>query len=491
MLTVLGRSRNVCNGLTRRELIQAGGAGLFGVSLPQVLAAESVYPPGRPRAKSVLFVFLYGGPSQLETFDMKPDAASTIRGPFRAIASRTPDLRVCEHLPRLAAMSDKFCVVRTLNHPQNDHNGTHYIQTGHPLPPAQRGDANVDATEKDWPAFGSVVEYLDQRPGQPPRSFPSYVYLPKRNGHFAGYDLNGQYAGWLGRKYNALATNISKRDPRDNPYFRDCTDDQLDFRISGFESVPGMTVDRFHRRESLLAQFDAQRQLLDQSQAVRDYNSIHDRALSLLTSSDMAAAFDIRRESAPLRDRYGRNLFGQSLLMARRMIEAGARFATVVWDLPVRGDGAGGWDMHLGLERVMKNHLLPGFDQGFSALLDDLQDRGLLEETLVVAVGEMGRTPRFQNRGAQDGRDHWSYCFPCILAGAGIRGGIAYGRSDKDAAYPIDHPVTPEDLACTIFDTLGVDPHSHAIQDKQGRPMALVDGGQPLRELFGSREQRG
>jgi hypothetical protein len=432
----------------------------------------------------VLFVFLYGGPSQLETFDLKPDAPSTIRGPFRPVASRTPALRICEHLPRLASRSDRFCVIRTVNHTQNDHNGTHYIQTGHPLPPAQRGAANVDATEKDWPAFGSVIEYLDERSGKSSRLSPGYVYLPKRLGHFAGYDINGQYAGWLGRAYDGIATNIGKRHANDNPYFRDCTDQELDFRLPALEPVPEVTLHRFSRRETLRQQLDGQRRLLDQTPAVRDFSSLRTRAVSLLTSPQVEAAFDLRREPARLRDQYGRNLFGQSLLLGRRLIEAGTRFVTVAWDLAVRGDVMGSWDMHAGLERVMKAFLLPGLDRGLAALLDDMQTRGLLHETLVVAVGEMGRTPRFQNRGQKDGRDHWSYCFPCVLAGAGIRGGITFGRSDKDAAWPIDHPVSPEDLACTLFDALGIDPHG-VIQDKQGRPVALVEGGRPLRQLFG------
>jgi uncharacterized protein (DUF1501 family) len=217
---------------------------------------------------------------------------------------------------------------------------------------------------------------------------------------------------------------------------------------------------------------------------VRDFSSLRAGAVSLLTSANVGAAFEIRREPARLRSRYGRNLFGQSLLMGRRLIEAGSRFVTVAWDLPVRGDVEGGWDMHAGLERVMKNHLLPGLDQGLSALLEDLQQRGMLDETLVLAVGEIGRTPRFENRGRQNGRDHWSYCFPCLLAGGGSRGGLAFGRSDRDAAWPIDQPVSPEDLACTLYHALGLDPHAHLLRDKQGRPVPLVDGGRIVTDVF-------
>lgn len=483
MLSIFGRPQRTCQGWSRRQVLRAGGAGLFGTSLSPVLCAES-NGQRTGRAKSVLFLFLYGGPSQLETFDMKPDAAGSIRGPFAPIASRTPDLRICEYLPKLAACSDKYAVIRTVGHPQNDHNGTHYIQTGHPLPPADRGAANVDATDKDWPAFGSVIEYLDQRAaGGKSRIMPSYIYLPKRLGHFAGYDINGQYAGWLGPAYNGIATNIQKRAADDNPYFRDCTDDELDFRIQGLEPQPQLTLDRFARRESLREQFDIERRKLEFTAATRGFDSSRTQAVSLLSSPQIAEAFDLRREPDRLRNQYGRNLFGQSVLLGRRLIEAGARFVTVAWDLAVRGDVMGSWDMHAGLTPVMKQHLLPGLDHSLSALLADMESTGLLDETLVVAVGEMGRTPKFENRGQSDGRDHWSYCFPCLLAGAGVRGGVTYGKSDKDAAWPIENPVSCEDLASTIYEALGIDPHRF-IPDKLGRPVSLIEGGRALTELF-------
>lgn len=484
MLKVLGNPRQTCDGLTRRELLQIGGAGMLGMSLPQVLAAESHSSPLVARAKSVIFVFLYGGPSQLETFDMKPDAPSTIRGPFRPIASRTPGLRICEHLPKLADRSNKYCTVRTVNHPQNDHNGTHFIQTGRPMPPANRGADNVNATDHDGPAFGSVISYLDsQAAGGVAPPVPGYVYLPRLLGHFAGYDINGQYAGWLGKAYNPMATRIQKRDAADNPFFRNCTDEELDFRLNGLDLLPGITLDRLDQRRSLLSQLGDERRRFDQAAAVRNYDQLQQQVISMLSSPHIAEAFDIRREKSQLRDRYGRNLFGQSLLMGRRMIEAGTRFVTVAWDLAVRGDVCGSWDMHSCLEKVMKGHLLPGLDQGLSALLDDLEDRGLLDETLVFVAGEMGRTPKFQNRGAQDGRDHWTFCFPCLFAGAGVRGGITYGESDKDAAYPVTDAVSPADLAATIYERLGISPDLR-IPDAQGRPVALVEDGKSLREIF-------
>jgi len=487
VLKIQGRPQQVCNGLTRRNLLEVGGAGLFGLSLPQLLAAEagSKSSARSARAKSVMFLYLFGGPSQLETFDMKPDAPSTVHGPFNPIDSRTPGLRISEHLPQLAQRSDKYCVLRTLNHSQNDHNAAHYIQTGHPMPPAERGPANVNAAPNDWPAMGSVVEYLDRHAARgKAKTIPSYVYLPNRHGEIqlgGIYDRLGQYAGWLGPEYNAMATKIRKRKHLDNPYYRDCTEEELSFQFQGMAMDSGMTLDRLNRRQSLLEQFETGKRALTESSLLTNYDNVRQTVWEMLTSGKLGDALDIRQESDKLRDRYGRHLFGQSLIVGRRMIEAGARFVTVIWDMP---DGApSGWDSHEGLTPSLKNHLLPGLDQGFSALLDDMSESGLLDETLVVCVGEMGRTPKFENRGNADGRDHWSYCFPAVFAGAGIQGGTLYGKSDAHAAYPAEHPVSPEDLTATIFDALGIDPHSF-ITNKEGRPVPLANGGRVVNELF-------
>lgn len=490
MLKILGPHSRVCGGLSRRQFVEIGGAGLLGLTLPKLLAAEENPPEPRspqprstrPRARSVIFLYLFGGPSQLETFDLKPAAPDAIRGPFRPIASRTPDLVISEHLPRMAQISDRFCVLRTLGHSYNDHSTAgHYIQTGHPWHVPIGGGFN--ATDKDWPAMGSIIEFIDQRAEGPPRTIPSYVYLPNRLGHLQTYstklDRPGQYAGWLGRGYDALATDIRKRDDNDNPFYRPCADDELDYRIKGLASDAALTLDRLDRRRSLLEQFDLARRRLDDVATTlypASYGRFQQRALALVNSETTRRALDLRGEPAELRDQYGRHLFGQSTLMARRMIEAGARFVTVAWDAP---DGYG-WDSHVHSDDV-KKHLLPGFDQAFAALVADLDGRGLLDETLVVAVGEMGRTPHAT--GAW-GRGHWSTLFPAVLAGGGIRGGIVYGRSDKHAAYPADHPLSPEDLAATLFASLGIDPETR-IADTQGRPVPLVDGGRVLHEIFG------
>ena len=353
MLTIQSNPRRVCSGLTRRNLLQIGGAGLFGLILENVLAAEeaSVTLP-HARAKSVLFLFLFGGPSQLETFDMKPDAPSELRGPFKSVASRTPDLRICEHLGRSAAISDKYCVVRTMTHPHNDHNACHYIQTGHAWTRTAANGSDVNARETDWPAMGSVVEYVAQhhRPDAA-RGLPDYVYLPNRLGHLQGYDRTGQYAGWLGSAYNALATDIRKRDSNDNPFFRDCDDSELDFRIKGLVGPEAIALDRLQGRQSLLEQYDAARRRVDSAPLFRAQDQLKARAAELVMSDQIRQALDIRKESAALRDRYGRHLFGQSTLMGRRMVEAGSRFVTVLWDAP---DGYS-WDSHRSSQHLEKH----------------------------------------------------------------------------------------------------------------------------------------
>lgn len=484
MLELRGHRQTVCNGLSRRATLQVGGAGLLGLNLPQLLAAKQAEQPFlNGHAKSVIFLFLFGGPSQLETFDMKPDAPPGLRGPFKPIASRTPDLRLCEHMPRTAQLSDKFCVIRTMNHPHNDHNAAHYMQTGHKFTRNVVIDStDVNARETDWPAMGAVVEHLSiHQPGTRQRSFSDYVYLPNRLGHLQlpKCDRTGQYAGWLGAAYNGLATDVRPENARENLFLRDCTEHELDFRVKGLAPRSELPLDRMDRRRTLMEQFDGGLRTLDKSRRYRAYDEIRDQALNLVTSETIRTALDIRQEAAPLRDRYGRHLFGQSVLMGRRMVEAGARFVTVAWDSTF---GTDGWDSHDSSAHLEK-WLIPGFDQAFSALLEDLEERGLLDETLVVAVGEMGRAPKPDN--LQWGRTHWSYCFPAILAGAGIRGGIVYGSSDKDAAWPVDNPVRPEDLAATIYKSLGIDTELSLLDPQQQRMVRLVEEGRPLDRLFG------
>jgi hypothetical protein len=484
MLNLLGQPHATCGAISRRDLLQAGGAGLFGLSLPQLLRAEAASPERQPRAKSVIFLFLFGGPSQLETFDMKPEATSKVRGPYSPIASRTPDLRICELLSQCATISDKFAVVRTLSHSYNDHSGGgHFIQTGKRWQIPIGGGFN--ATPQDWPSIGSVTEYLSQNktsvlPADAAAAgLPNYVVLPNSLGKIQTYSVRlqrpGEYAGWLGRGYDPVTTSIEKKDEKDNPYIRDCTDDELTFQIDGLISPAAMTLDRLNRRQSLLTQFDKGLRQLEQKTALAAYDQFQQRAMALVTSERTRKALDLRQEPAALRDRYGRHLFGQSTLMARRLVEAGVRYVTVHWDAP---DGLS-WDSHASSKDVGQ-HLLPNLDQTLSALLVDLEERGLLDETLVVCLGEMGRTPIAN---ANWGRDHWSTLFPAVLAGAGIQGGRVLGQSDKDAAYAITPPYKPEDLAATIYHTLGIAPEMR-LPDAQGRPVALVEDGMPIADLF-------
>jgi hypothetical protein len=477
--------------LSRRALLEAAGAGLFGMSLPRLLNAEATVKSHAARAKSVIFLTLFGGPSQLETFDLKPNAPSKIRGPYSPTACKTPGLLISDQLPRLAACSDKYCVVRTMTHPYNDHSGgAHYIQTGKQWSIPIGGGFN--ATPRDWPSMGSVVEYISQNhpqilatgdrgPSQPAQgNLPTYVVAPNFLGRLEEYSIQlrrpGEYAGWLGRGYDPLTTTIDKRDKKDNPYFRDCTDAELNYQIQGLALPAELTLDRVARRQTLAQQLDERLRALDSAPQLAALDNFQTRAFSLATSPDTRQALDIRQEPAELRDKYGRTLFGQSVLLARRLVEAGVRYVTVHFEAV---DGYS-WDSHLHSDDV-KKYLLPALDNALASLLEDLAARGLLDETLVVCLGEMGRTPQANDRW---GRNHWSTLFSAVLAGAGIRGGTTYGTSDKDAAYALEHPTSPEDLAATIYHGLGIDYHLQ-LPDATGRPVSIVEGGQPLLALFG------
>ena len=455
-------------------MLQASGAGLLGMSLPKVLAAENAQGESEGRAKSVIFMLLFGGPSQYETFDMKPDAPSEIRGPFQPIGCRTSGLLISEHLPRLANVSDKFCVIRSMSHSFNDHSGAgHYIQTGKRWQIPIGGGFN--ATPEDWPSIGSVVEYMSQRNGGLESELPSYMVVPNCLGRLQEKgDIRrpGEYAGWLGQANNPLTTKIDKRNLTDNPYWRNCTDAELDFRFSGLE--PTIELDRLRKRASLLQQFDEQRRFLEKSDS-REFDLLRSRAVGLATSTRTRDALNVRSEPPALRDKYGRHLFGQATLLARRLVEAGTRFVTVHYDAC---DGYS-WDSHVH-SRDVKNHLLPTFDQALAALLEDLDERGMLDETLVVALGEMGRTPKPT---AQWGRGHWSTLFPAVIAGAGVQGGTTYGSSDKNGAYPVENITSPEDLAATIYFAMGIDPETQ-IAMPDGRPVSLVSDGRPIYDLF-------
>jgi hypothetical protein len=364
-----------------------------------------------------------------------------------------------------------------MTHSYNDHSGAgHYLQTG------KRWHVPIGGgfapTPRDWPSMGSAIDMMDSRRAGGPVSPGRYFVVPNSLGRLqeAGqYRRPGEHAGWIGRAHNPITTTVDKKDLADNPYWRDCSDRELTFQIDGLAPGEGIASDRLSGRVSVLDQIDRSRRIFDDRPS-SDLNRFREKAMALMTSGSIREALDVRRENERVRDRYGRHLLGQSCLTARRLVEAGARYVTVHYDCV---DGYS-WDSHTHSKDV-HHHLLPTFDQAMSALLADLEDRGMLKRTLVLAIGEMGRTPQAN---AQWGRGHWSTLFPALIAGAGTRRGEVFGQSDKDAAHPISMPVSPEDLAATIYHAMGHDPETR-LTDHLGREVTLVDGGRVVGELFG------
>jgi hypothetical protein len=437
----------------------------LGLSLPELLRAGSVRatapltthdsrltPPHFGKAKSCIVVFLFGAPAHQDTFDMKPDSPSEVRGEFRPIATTVPGTQVCEHLPRLARMTDRYAIVRSMTHPDNTHTvAMHYMLTGvrHVAP-----NTNPRNHPSDFPTFGAVMNYLRKADGPLPRGVG--LNAPANQVSAGNFIFPGFFAGFLGSAYDPLFVSQDPSSP-------------------DFQAIPAAAeVDRLTERRSLLTEINRQADELDRTAAVRSVDGFYDRAFSLLTATATRQACDLARENPQVRDRYGMNSFGQSCLLARRLVEAGVSLVTVNW---ARDDAF--WDTHKDNFKDLKTKLLPPFDLGFSALLEDLDQRGLLDETLVVCLAEFGRTPKING---QAGRDHWAPCFSVVLAGAGVRGGQVYGASDRIAAYPTEKPVSPSDLAATIYSSLGV-PTDTELRDRIGRPYQLSIGT-PLAELF-------
>ena len=434
--------------MTRRHCLQIG---LGGLSLPGLLRLEALaggVDKIAPKAKSVIVLFLSGGPSQLDMWDMKPDAPEEIRGTFRPIETNVPGLLVCEHLPRMARIADKYAIIRSVTHGQSAHPAAAYwMMSGAPIArPAP--DASF-MSRVDRPHLGSTLAKVL---GPVVPSMPPFVMVPEAMAP-NGPERAGQHAGFLGASFDPYRINSDPNLP--------------DYSPGVLAPAAGLTGGRLRARRALLEGMGH-----DGPGDDSDLDDFQARAFDLLGSVAAREAFDVGAESAATRDRYGRHVFGQSTLLARRMVEAGVRLVHVNWVRHDNGKGGQGYDTHgQHLERA-KNDLLPPTDAAFSSLVEDLDRKGLLDETLVVMMGEFGRTPRFNDAG---GRDHWPHCFSVVMAGGGIKGGQAYGASDRVAAYPSADPVGPEDLLATIYDRLGVDPHS-PIHDLQGRPFPLADG---------------
>jgi hypothetical protein len=466
MLSILGKSIRLCDGISRRELLRVGGLGFTGLMWSDWLRARSVAaersrhrPAGTfGKAKACILIFNYGGPSHLDIWDLKPNAPREIRGEFRPAATSVPGISITEHLPRLARLADRYAIIRSVNHRDNDHAiGTYLALTGYSHPKHDILGIEPPATPQDLPSLGAVLSKV--RPADV--SLFSYVTLGDLR-HFGNNDCMGQNAGCLGRAY----------DPFTVPFVRPMNG-ALDFTpVRSLWAT--VEAGRLGGRRQLLQRVTNAAPALESTADIRALDGFTRRAFELLASSASREAFNLDREPQPIRDRYGPTAFAQNCLLARRLIQAGIPMVTLY------SFGNRDWDTHGANFRNLKDILLPPTDRGMSVLLEDLQGRGLLDETLVVWMGDMGRTPRINN-GA--GRDHWSFCYSVVMAGGGIRGGQVYGSSDRGAAYPSTNPVSPADIAATIYHCLGINPRAH-VTDQQGRPL-VVSAGSPVQAVLG------
>jgi len=471
----------MCDGLTRRDALTAGSLSLLGMSLPELLQAEQSGGgfPARGRARSVILVYLFGGPPLHDTFDPKPAAPQEIRGEFGSTPTDVPGVHFCELLPQVARWMRRSTVIRSATHQQNDHSaGLLYTLTGKG---AAKVQPSVPVLPTQAPSMNSVIQYLSRHER---RDLPASVWMPCYTGWGQNSIRPGLYGGFLGRSYDPFITRCKPFSDKPAVYAHPRrTLGQVVLPEVGLPDE--LTLDRLDRRRDLATQFDTERQRIEQSGAVAAFDRSRRQAFDLLTSTNRPdspwRAFDVSSESAAVQDRYGRNLYGNSMLTARRLVESGVRFVTVTWEvfeqLKIDLDG---WDTHQRNFHILRDHRLPVFDQAYSALCVDLDQRGLLDETLLVVMGEMGRTPKINAKG---GRDHWSYCSNVLLTGAGIRQGLVHGSSDRIGAYPASHPVEPADLIATIYAAMGLDTTA-SIHDTAGRPHPIAQHGVPVRDIL-------
>lgn len=502
MLRILGSAKRLCNGWTRREMLRAGGLSLLGISLADYLRRSQPAAQARDfrlrqsfgQARACILLYLYGAPSQLETFDMKPDAPVEIRGELKPIRSRLPGLDVCELLPNAARVMDRVTVVRSLTHPYPLH-GVAYTLTGVP-----GIDVPMELNPRDprhWPFIGSVVDYVQRGKVlqlHKRRSVPDNIALPfpfstRRVGEVA---RAGPYAAFLGSAYNPVWTEFHGQATRHmlktlqeqklnvaEPYMGVTPDSR--FELAKATELPSdITLDRLDTRRSLVEQFDRARRDLQSSDAGRGFDRYREMAYNLIGSEKIRTALDLSREPRPLRESYGMTLFGQAALTARRLIEAGSRFVSVFWD--EYGLAGSAWDTHWDHFPRMKQELMPGFDLALAGLIEDLDARGMLDETLVLCLSEHGRTPKLQNTKG-GGRDHWSRAYCGLLAGGGVARSKVVGKTDKIAGDVIERPTSPKDILATVYHLLGIDPET-TLHDRTGRPLPLTSGGSVLADVL-------
>ncbi len=462
--------------IDRREFLIAGGLSFFGTNL--AFAAPAAPTSGSRRvAKSTIMIWLSGGASHIDTWDMKPNAPEGYRGLFKPVQTSAPGIELCEHLPHLAKQAHHLAIVRSLGDfgrgTGDHHAGYYYNLTGHAPDPSFPRLLNARTPEPtDWPSMASVVAF--KRP--PHASLPSAITLPHKEGA-PQYTRPGQFAARLGLEYDPLFVDGSRETP-------------LEFAVPALKLQGDMTVERLLEKRALLAAIDDAQRRFENTPAANDYRKQQRKAMSLLTSQQTKNAFDLASEPQAVRDKYGLGINSMSMLLARRLVEAEVPFVTVFWkgdkELDTLCKSGGGWDTHGNNFNCLKDRLLPEFDRPFAALLADLHERGLLDQTLVLVSSEMGRKPKIgdpRSGGAGGaGRDHWTSCMSVLLAGGGIRGGQTYGTSDRHAEFPASKPVAPEDVAKTVFHAMGIDDLSAS--DRLGRPFNLMEEGHPLLELF-------
>ena len=450
--------------LPRREWLSLGALSAVGLSLPDYLSAreQAETTGGRSaRAASCIQIFLWGGPGAQETWDLKPAAPEASRGEFQPISTTLPGVQFCQHLPRLAERAHQYTIVRSATHDGVNHGTSAYhMLTGHIhwSPGTLR-----HPTKKDMPNLGcNAGRFLPH-----PAHLPAHVQLPAIINDGDNLPVPGQWGGILGDRHDPFKVLGDVTKP--------------DFQVSSLALAEGVVRERLSRRVGLQQALETHRDHLRTTAAGLDINGKYERALSLLQSVETERAFDLSQEPQATRERYGIHYFGQSLLLARRLVEAGVPFVTVYWNPPemVYNFDEESWDTHKDQHNRMRTYLLPHFDAGLAALLDDLDDRGLFDQTLVTWWGEFGRTPKINGNG---GRDHWGFCQSVGLAGGGIRRGLVYGSSTPDGGYPETDPVRPDDLAATMFHLLGIE-HTQHMYDLASRPIPL-SYGEPVSELL-------
>jgi hypothetical protein len=459
--------------LNRRDaMIRLGQLGLGSLTLPGLLGGQTAAASpasGGGKAKSCIYLFLWGGPPQQDLWDLKPDAPQGIRSLFRPIRTRVAGIDICDQMPLLAVHTDKVALLRSLTHPSNVHEPSVY----HVLTGKQNPTLIVPRNQRrrtDFPNLGSVVAHFS-----PLGDLPASVTVPRPIGH-DGVTYAGTYAGFLGPRYDPMEVQAAAN-----------SGEQPAHPIA---PAPGLDAGRVQARRGLLHLIEAQERSLQQNRAAEGLGGFYEQAFRMVTSPAAKRAFNLDLEPPVVRDRYGRSEYGESFLLARRLVEAGVRLVSVVWMyIFPSGRVSNVWDNHAGFgihgartgfDLLKSPVCIPPLDRALSALLEDLAQRGLLDSTLVVAVGEFGRTPKIN---ADGGRDHWGPCQSVLLAGGGVRGGQVYGSSDGQAAYPRDNPVSPEDLLATIYHALGIGPESE-VHDRSDRPFRITEG-RPVTALFG------